>query len=83
MVRTTYHFVPRPSNVPHQHPYLVFDGQDRLRFHLFWLLGILSVPACCTSRCVLCYNRRNFLPVVWRCRDGFFPFSSLAFNAEY
>lgn len=34
MVRTTYHFVPRPSNVPHQHPYLVFDGQDRLHFHL-------------------------------------------------
>lgn len=34
MVRGTYHFVPRPAGIEHQHPYLVFDGQDRLHFHL-------------------------------------------------
>jgi hypothetical protein len=26
--------VPRPSSTLHQHPYLVFDSQDRLHFHL-------------------------------------------------
>ena len=34
MARGTYRFVPRPAGVGHQHPYLVFDGQDRLHFHL-------------------------------------------------
>ena len=34
MARETYRFVPRPANTEHQHPYLVFDGQDRLHFHL-------------------------------------------------
>lgn len=34
MVKGTYHFVPRPVDTQHQHPYLVFDEQDRLHFHL-------------------------------------------------
>ncbi len=34
MARGTYRFVPRPAGVEHQHPYLVFDGQGRLHFHL-------------------------------------------------
>jgi hypothetical protein len=34
MARETYRFVPRPTGVEHQHPYLVFDGQDRLHFYL-------------------------------------------------
>ena len=34
MARGTYRFVPRPAGVEHQHPYLVFDGQDRLHFYL-------------------------------------------------
>ncbi len=34
MARGTYQFVPRPASAEHQHPYLVFDGQDRLHFHL-------------------------------------------------
>ncbi len=34
MARETYHFVSRPEDVEHQHPYLVFDRQDRLHFHL-------------------------------------------------
>jgi Phage integrase family len=29
-----YHFVPRPLSTSHQHPYLVFDHQNRLHFHL-------------------------------------------------
>src|SRR6266496_2305655 len=31
---TTYWFTPRPKNVEHQHPYLVFDGQNRLHLPL-------------------------------------------------
>ena len=34
MARGTYQFVPRPAGTGYQHPYLVFDGQDRLHFHL-------------------------------------------------
>ncbi len=34
MARGNYHFVPRPPSTSHQHPYLVFDHQDRLHFHL-------------------------------------------------
>lgn len=34
MARGNYHFVPRPPSISHQHPYLVFDDQDRLHFHL-------------------------------------------------
>lgn len=34
MAGGSYHFVPRPSGTSHQHPYLVFDHQDRLHFHL-------------------------------------------------
>ena len=34
MAGRNYHFVPRPSGTSHQHPYLVFDHQDRLHFHL-------------------------------------------------
>ena len=34
MAGGSYRFVPRPSGTPHQHPYLVFDTQDRLHFHL-------------------------------------------------
>lgn len=34
MDKGSYHFVPRPPNVAHQHPYLVFDHQNRLHFHL-------------------------------------------------
>ena len=34
MVRGTYRFVSRPTDIEHQHPYLVFDGQDHLHFHL-------------------------------------------------
>src|SRR2546430_970128 len=34
MARGAYRFVPRPVDTGHQHPYLVFDGQDRLHFHL-------------------------------------------------
>ena len=34
MARGIYQFVPRPAGTEHQHPYLVFDGQDRLHFHL-------------------------------------------------
>jgi hypothetical protein len=34
MVRGDYHFVPRPPSTSHQHPYLVFDHEDRLHFHL-------------------------------------------------
>lgn len=34
MARGTYRFVSRPANAEHQHPYLVFDGKDRLHFHL-------------------------------------------------
>jgi hypothetical protein len=30
----SYWFTPRPKNVEHQHPYLVFDRQDRLHFPL-------------------------------------------------
>lgn len=30
----SYWFTPRPKNVEHQHPYLVFDTQDRLHFPL-------------------------------------------------
>jgi hypothetical protein len=29
-----YHFASRPVEVEHRHPYLVFDHQDRLHFHL-------------------------------------------------
>jgi integrase len=31
---TSYWFAPRPKSVEHQHPFLVFDGQDRLHFFL-------------------------------------------------
>ncbi len=31
---TTYWFTPRPQGVEHQHPYLVFDSQDRLHLPL-------------------------------------------------
>jgi integrase len=31
---TSYWFATRPKNVEHQHPFLVFDGQDRLHFFL-------------------------------------------------
>ncbi len=31
---TTYWFTPRPQKVEHQHPYLVFDSQDRLHLPL-------------------------------------------------
>ncbi|GHP00430.1 hypothetical protein KSF_104770 [Reticulibacter mediterranei] len=34
MARGTYRFVPRPADTEHQHPYLVFDGEDRLHFYL-------------------------------------------------
>jgi integrase len=34
MARRTYRFVARPVATPHQHPHLVFDGKDRLHFHL-------------------------------------------------
>ncbi len=34
MEKGSYHFVPRPPRVSHQHPYLVFDSQDQLHFHL-------------------------------------------------
>jgi hypothetical protein len=34
MARGTYRFVPRPAGTQHQHPYLVFDRQGRLHFHL-------------------------------------------------
>lgn len=34
MVRGVYHFVARPADVAHQHPYLVFDCQDRLHMPL-------------------------------------------------
>jgi len=34
MAGGSYRFVPRPSGTSHQHPYLVFDHQDRLHFHL-------------------------------------------------
>lgn len=34
MAKGTYRFVARPAGVEHQHPYLVFDGQDHLHFHL-------------------------------------------------
>lgn len=34
MARGASHFVSRPAGTEHQHPYLVFDGQDRLHFHL-------------------------------------------------
>ncbi len=34
MARGTYRFVPRPVGIEHQHPYLVFDGHDRLHFYL-------------------------------------------------
>ena len=37
------------------------------------LLDIFSVPACCASWRILCYNERKLFPVVWRCCDGFFP----------
>ena len=31
---TSYWFAPRPKGVEHQHPFLVFDGNDRLHFPL-------------------------------------------------
>jgi integrase len=31
---TSYWFTPRPKGAEHQHPYLVFDGNDRLHFPL-------------------------------------------------
>jgi integrase len=31
---TTYWFVPRPETAEHRHPFLVFDGNDRLHFPL-------------------------------------------------
>ena len=34
MEREVYHFVARPVDVAHQHPYLVFDCQDRLHMPL-------------------------------------------------
>jgi hypothetical protein len=34
MAGESYRFVPRLSGTSHQHPYLVFDHQDRLHFHL-------------------------------------------------
>ena len=34
MAKGTYRFVLRPPDAPHQHPYLVFDSQDHLHFHL-------------------------------------------------
>ena len=32
--RTRYWFAPRPKDIAHQHPFLVFDGQDRLHLPL-------------------------------------------------
>ncbi len=34
MAGEAYRFVSRPPSTLHQHPYLVFDNQDRLHFHL-------------------------------------------------
>lgn len=34
MSRETYWYAPRPVDAQHKHPFLVFDGQDRLHFHL-------------------------------------------------
>src|SRR5437870_2579169 len=34
MARSSYWFAPRPPDVTHHHPFLVFDLQDRLHFHL-------------------------------------------------
>ncbi len=33
-MQSRYWFAPRPPDVEHRHPFLVFDGQDRLHFHL-------------------------------------------------
>src|SRR6266700_1072094 len=41
------------------------------------LLDTFSVPACCASRHMLCYNDGKFFPVVWRGRDGVFTFFPL------